>query len=138
MVVSGDARTIIDPDLDFVLSKLGENVPFDEKLFYFSAVFGAVNRALNAKTTPELVYLHHILSSVYAAFYMRIQAIKAGDLTVQLDEAIVSKFIEYVNELAQKIKGNLPFDEVLIKLVNLSYVTQGNGFYLYKRSELKI
>ncbi|MGA2766155.1 MAG: hypothetical protein ABSG17_22660 [Spirochaetia bacterium] len=138
MVVSRDAKTIINPDLDFVLTKFAEETPLDEKLFYFSAIFGAVNRALNMKATPDLVYLHHILSSVYGAFYMRIQAIKSGDLTVQLDDVIVGKFIEYVTELGQKIRGDSSLDEVIIKLVNLSYVTQGNGFYLYKRGELII
>lgn len=138
MILPWDAKSIIAPDLDFVLTKLDENIAFDEKLFFFTAVFGAVNRALNTKAAPELVYLHHILSSVYGAFYVRIQAIKGGDLTVQLDEAIIGKFIEYVKELGQKIRGDLPLDEVLIKLVNLSYVTQGNGFYLYKRGALAI
>lgn len=136
MVVQRDAKSIIEPDLDFVLTKLDETISFEQKLFYFSALFGAVTRAFNTKWTPELVFLNHILSSVYTAFYIRIQAMKSGDMTVQLEDAVIAKFVELVKELGQKIRGNLALDEVLVKLVNLSYVTQGNGFYLYKRGDL--
>lgn len=138
MTLQPDSKQALLSEFQFVIGKLSESIPFDEKLFYFSALHGTVNRLLNANPSPELIFLHHVLNTMYSAFNGRIQAMKAGDAFVKIDETIISKFIDYTTELQSHIDGDLPLDEIYSKIISLAYVTTGNGYYLYARGKLHI
>ena len=138
MTLQPDSKKTLISEFQFVVQKLNESIPFDEKLFFYSALHGTVNRLLNADPSPELVFLHHVLNTMYAAFNGRIQALKAGDPFVKIDENIMTKFIEYNAELQSHIEADLPLQEVYLKMISLAYVTTGNGYYLYARGKLQI
>jgi hypothetical protein len=137
MILRQDNKEALLSEFDFVIDKLNESIPFDEKLFYYSALHGTVNRLLNLETTPQLVVLHHVLNAFYSAFNGRIQAMKAGDMSVKLDDNIFAKFVEYTVALRTCIREGTPPEDVYSKLICLAYVTTGNGYYLYVRGKLQ-
>ncbi len=138
MELQQDSKKIIIAEFDYVINKLSENIPFDEKLFYFSALHGVVNRVMNNDATQDLIYLHHILYFVFSNFNARIQAMKSDDLIVKIDDNIISKLTQYTIELSENISSDKPLDDIYRKLIVLAYITTGNGYYLYKRQRINL
>ena len=47
MALTGKYRDILINEIEYVLSKMGESDSLEEKLYYFTAVHGTINRILN-------------------------------------------------------------------------------------------
>ena len=52
----------IAKEIDFALQRMGDAVTAEEKLYYFSAVHGVINRVMNFQFDPVLVFAHQVLS----------------------------------------------------------------------------
>ena len=139
MKISDEYRAMLLKEFDHVIQKLaGEGRP-DEKMYYFSALHGTVNRILNFECSADLVFLHHILNSTFTAFNGRIQAMMQGmETAVKLDNAIIEKLTDATKELAEVIRIDGDPSIVYRQLINLSYATTGNGYYLYEKGALRI
>ena len=139
MKISDEYRAMLLKEFDHVIEKLaGEGRP-DEKMFYFSALHGTVNRILNFECSADLVFLHHILNSTFTAFNGRIQAVMQGmETAVKLDNAIIEKLTDATKELAEVIRIDGDPSIVYRQLINLSYATTGNGYYLFEKGSLRI
>lgn len=139
MKISDEYRAMLLKEFDHVIEKLvGEGRP-DEKMYYFSALHGTVNRILNFECSADLVFLHHILNSTFTAFNGRIQAMMQGmETAVKLDNAIIEKLTDATKELAEVIRIDGDPSIVYRQLINLSYATTGNGYYLYEKGALRI
>ena len=139
MTMSDGYRALLLKEFDHVVEKLaGEGRP-DEKMYYFSALHGAVNRILNFECSADLVYLHHILNSTFTAFNGRVQAMLQGmEAAVKLDNAIFGKLVDATRELAEVIRIDGDPSTVYRQLINLAYATTGNGYYLFEKGSLRI
>jgi hypothetical protein len=139
MRISDGYRNLLLKEFDHVLEKLAVEGRPDERMYYFSALHGAVNRILNFECTPDLVYLHHILNSVFTAFNQRIQAMMQGmDAAVKLDSSMLGKLVDATRDLAEVIRVDGDPSMVYRQLINLAYATTGNGYYLYEKGALRI
>ena len=139
MTISAGYKALILKEFDHVLEKLAAEIRPDEKIYYFSALHGTVNRILNFECSADLVYLHHILNSTYTAFHGRIQALTQGmETAVKLDNVMLGRLLEATKELSDVIRVDGDPSGVYRKLINLSYATTGNGYYLYEKGALKI
>ena len=139
MDISVEMRKLILDEFDYVVKKMGGvDDPF-QKLFYFSATFGIVQRVYNIEYNSELVFVHFILNETHKGFTARLQAIRdARDTTVAITTEHLEKLSNLIKELADKIRKNKDHVETLKKLIILTYSTTGNGFYLYNKGVLKI
>jgi hypothetical protein len=139
MDISAEMRKLILDEFEYVVKKMGEvDDPF-QKLFYFSATFGIVQRVYNIEYNSELVFAHFILNETHKGFTARLHAIRdAHDTTVAITTEHLERLSNLIKELADKIRENKDHVDTLKKLIILTYSTTGNGFYLYNKGVLKI
>jgi len=131
----------IAKEIDFALQKMGDASTAEEKLYYFSAVHGVINRVMNFQFDPILVFAHQVLSTVHSAFMSRLAAMKGGgEKHLAVSPEMVEKLQETVIEFrtALQEKDQIKVYHVLERFANIGYATTGNGFYLYQRGMLKI
>ena len=83
-------------EIDFALKKMSEAEPVEEKLYYFSAVHGIINRVVNFQYDPILIFAHQVLFGVHSAFASRFAAMKAGG----------EKHMELTPEIIKKLQKN--------------------------------
>jgi len=138
MKLSGDHKKVILEEFDFAVKKMKESAEQDQKLFYFSSTYGVLSRIFNLKFDPELVFIHAILTNAYANMSARFQAIKAGEKTIKFPDDYFEKLTEYTEELTNKIRKDLSVYETLVKISLLTFVTSGNGAYLFERLKFKL
>jgi hypothetical protein len=131
-------KRILLEEFEFAIEKMKENQLQEQKLFYFSSTYGVVSRLFNLKFEPQLVFVHMILNNAYSNIIVRMNAIKGGDNTVTFPEKYFDKLTEVTEELYTKLKNDEDTYEVLEKFVLLTFLTTGNGYYLYQRGNLKI
>jgi len=112
---------------------------FEEKLFYFSAIFGAAQRIINFEFNDEMLFIHQVTQLAYNQIQQRIVLIKSGQQpTIGLPNNLFSVLQEMIEELASLVEKGEPTYTLLEKMMVLSYSTSGNGFYLFQKGELKI
>lgn len=119
-----------------------KSVSLEEKLYYFSAVFGTINRVMNFYCDPLLVFVHQILQEVHQALTNRLKASKnpAAESFLVVPPEMVDALCGYTQELkaALESKQDSLVWIILQKMSNLAYATTGNGFYLYLKGEIKL
>jgi len=138
MKLSSEHKKVILEEFDFAVKKMKESTEQDQKLFYFSSTYGVLSRVFNLKFDPELVFIHAVLSNAYANISVRFQAIKAGEATIKFPDDYFEKLTEYTEELTNKIRKDQAVYETLIKISLLTFVTSGNGAYLFERLKFKL
>jgi len=121
------------------IAKLKEQIPFDERLYYYSALFGEIYRVMNIECTPELVFLHHVLNTVHSAFQARLQAMtRNAERPVTLEDSMIEALVSLSESLLDRMVADQDSTDICLRLVNLAYATSGNGYYLYKKGELTL
>jgi hypothetical protein len=139
MDISVEMRKLILDEFEYVVKKMGEVDDPVQKLFYFSATFGIVQRVYNIEYNSELVFAHFILNETHKGFTARLHAIRdARDTTVAITTEHLERLSNLIKELADKIREKKDHVDTLKKLIILTYSTTGNGFYLYDKGVLKI
>lgn len=139
MKISDAIRENIIADFDFALSKMKATEDKGQILFFFSAFYGAVSRALNFEYDQDLVFAHLILKATHETLMGRFKALSTGqDVTVPLFEEQFAMLINLSKEFRDKIASNKSADAVLKKMSVLSYSTTGNGYYLFCKGLIKI
>ncbi len=131
----------IAKEIDFVLQKISEAATTEEKLYYFSAVHGVINRVMNFDCNPVLVFAHQVLSSVHGIFMSRLAAAKSsGEKHLAVTPEMVKKLQETLEKFrtAFEQKDEAKICNALQKFANIGYTATGNGFYLYQKGVLKI
>ncbi len=138
MKLTRENKKLILDEFEFAISKMKEKPSPDEILFYFSSTFGVISRVFNTKFDQHLVFIHMILSSVYNNIKARLQAIKNGDNAVKFPAEYFASLLLYTEELYTKLKNDEDIYGTLEKMVILTFLTTGNGYYLYERGYFKI
>jgi DNA-binding GntR family transcriptional regulator len=112
-----------------------------DKLYFFSASYGIVQRVFNISCDPILVFMHQVLQNVHQLFNNRISSIKEPN---HIYNAVPVVYIEYLlvsfRELIDAFENSDDerIREALQSLSNLGYACNGNGYYLYHTGRLKL
>ena len=137
MNISPELKAHVLAEFDQALNILRSGVSLEEKLYYYSAIFGAIYRVMNIQPSNELIFLHHVLNTVHAAFQARLQAIKRdAERPVVIEEPMVEKLVQLMEKLRESIALGTDSTDICKNLTVLAYVTTGNGYYLFKKGEL--
>jgi hypothetical protein len=137
MNISDQTKNLITEEIHYVANAMRECDSLVEKIYLFSGVPGMINRAFNIEFDPELVFLNFVLKSTHEAFIGRLAAInQTGDPTVQVFPWQFDSLSSLLLELKNRIEKNEDFLDILKDFVLLSYLTTGNGYYLYKKGEI--
>jgi len=138
MDISDNNRKHIADEIEIAVNMMKESRDASEKLYYFSAIYGILQRIYNIEYDEDLVFAHLVIQLTHQGFMQRLAAIKQGDSTVMISEEQFDKLTDLSDELGDKIRDNEDFVATLKKIVILLYSTQGNGYYLMKKGVLKI
>ena len=138
MKISKKMKDEIVKEIEHVVCEMKKNDDPFKILSYFSGIHGLMNRVFNIEYDPELVFMHHVLSTVHTGFINRMDSIRKGDPVIILDESYFKKLISLCINLKDKIAEDGNVDNTLKKFIVLLYATTGNGYYLKNKGLLKI
>lgn len=135
MKISTENKTKLITEIKFILEKMKEAPDPQSKLYYFSAVYGIMNRIYNLEYAPDLIFAHCIITATHAQISARLHD---PDKTIQIPDELFDKLWGSTAKLLDVITKNLSLYEVLKEFALLGYVTVGNGYYLYQKKLLKL
>lgn len=135
MKINEGSKQKIIKEINFAIVKMKEEKDKKTRLYYFSAIYGVMQRIFNLEFNPDLVFAHSVISSVYNQISVRLNN---PDKVIKIPEELWEKLLVYSEELLEVIENNENLYDVLKKFVLLGFVTMGNGFYLYEKGELKL
>ncbi len=113
------------------------NTP-QEKMYFFSAVFGIANRIMNLEFDPELGFLHHVTHAACNTINTNLVLVAQGQSVATFPPPVFDKLREALNDLATCIADGKQTYAQLERISNLAYSTSGNGYYLFLKGSLKI
>jgi hypothetical protein len=135
MKISKKNKEVIIKEMEYAISKMRSESEEKNKLYYFSATYGVLQRVFNIEYDDDLLFIHFVLNSTYNGINVRLQN---PDPVIKIPENFFSRLEDITEELVEALKSNLSIYEHLKKIVLLGYVTIGNGYYLYQKGLLKI
>jgi len=138
MALTGKYRDILINEIEYVLSKMGESDSLEEKLYYFTAVHGTINRILNLNFDEDLVFVYTILNETHNYISQRLAENRKGNVAICLTPEHISSLENLLREFKDKLIKKGDIDNTMKKFVLLSYSTTGNGYYLLQKGLLKI
>lgn len=138
MDISKEHREIIVNEFLLTVKFMRGCESAEEKMFYFSSIYGVISRIFNLEYDPQLIFAHFVLNNAYGNIKSRIDAIKRGDQLVMFPGEYFDKLTGYVERLASQIEKDEDISSTLSKITVLTFLTTGNGYYLFKKGMLKI
>lgn len=135
MKISESNKKKLIEEIKFVLEKMKSEEDANTKLYYFSAVYGTMQRIFNIEYDSDLVFAHMVTNATYNALNLRLSN---PDKVVQLSPDIFDKLSGVTEELKNTLEKNGNLYNVLKKYALLGFVTSGNGYYLYQKGLIKI
>lgn len=127
-------KTLIN-EIEFAIQKMKEEQNPKAKIYYFSAVYGVMQRIFNIDYDSDLVFAHFVISSTFNNVNMRLLN---PDPVIKIPDDLTENIISVTEELLEMIKKDMNLYEVLKKFVLIGYITVGNGYYLYQKGLIKI
>lgn len=138
MKISEENKKRLKDEFAFVIDKMKSSEGPDEMLFYYSGMYGILNRIFNIEFSHELVFAHFVIEKTHQTIVERLGAMKAGQGITTFDKGFGPKFIEYTEELVDGFFDSKQRMKSLNKIVTLSYTTTGNGYYLTQKGKIDI
>ncbi len=117
-------------EIDFVRKRMLNNREIEKKIFYYSGIYGIFRRILNLDYNPHLQFAEFMMNTTYQQLRQRYDIIKSGDTLIPLTTEIFDVIIANLEEIGHKIEQEEDIFEELQKIVNITYLTTGNGYYL--------
>ncbi len=128
----------------YAATKMQEVTQPVKKLFYFSVLFGEVQRVLNWEWNTDLALINTVTQQVYAQFNTAIQMPGIGQ-TLPLDwTTVFDKLTQVTSDLAtyfDKAENEGSKEElyrILGHFAEIAYAVSGNGSYLLEKGSFKL
>lgn len=140
MSISEPYKTLLTDEIKIICNKIKEEPDPRKKLYYYSAAHSAIQRIFNLdpKFDPQLVFIHTVLSFSHTQIHQRLINIISGDSVVVFPTDFFDRLTTCLDQLESNIRNNEDPYIVLEKIIVLTYITSGNGYYLYKIGKLKL
>jgi hypothetical protein len=113
----------------------------NDKLYYFSATFGHINRIMNYHCDPMLVLAHQVLQVLHQQLQARVaNAMQMPSESTAVPDSMFERLQGIANESlnAISIQSEPALVDVLKSAAVLSYATSGNGYYLLLQGKLQL
>ena len=137
-----DVQTRMAKEFEFALQKMHDASDPGIKLYFFSALYGETGRVLNIAWNKELALLHLALLASYQSANNRLQAVRAGaERGVELPNDYFQILETTCSDLLYLVSRTYTVEKflsVLSRLAELTYLTTGNGYYLYTKGIIKL
>lgn len=132
-------KKIIAEEFTAIARLINEEEDALRKAYYFSGAYAVVQRILNIEFHNELILMHSILNGAHGALDSRLKSIISGsERVINLPSNIFELLSSALNELGDAISKDQDIYKPLVQISTISYVTTGNGYYLYCKGILKL
>lgn len=139
MNISTDLLKSFIDEIRFVVGKMESTSDTQEKLYFFSAVFGQAQRIINFEYDPELLFINQVTQLVHNMINSRSTLIKLGqDATIPITDGLFESLEGALGELADSLEKKSESYSALQKMVTAAYTTTGNGHYMYLKGKIKL
>lgn len=140
MKISSELREKLVKEIRYAVMNMRKSETINDKMYFFSAVYGMADRVFNFEYDPELVFLHQVVRQAFDTINAKVNLIVAGSLGAgsSIPPNLFSKLQDTLDELANRIEKNQKTYSLLEDISNMGYLATGNGFYLYTKGILKI
>ena len=125
-------------ELKSVSKRMKEEKDPSRKLFYYSAAYGMTNRVMRFEFDEELLLVDALLTITYNAVNTRLQIFLSGDRTVPVTPEILDGLAECVENLASAIEKDKQCYEILQRIMTLSFLTTGPGYYMAVKGQIRM
>ena len=133
MNLSEKSRAELTNEIQFCRKKMLDEANPRMKLFYYSGIYSVLQRIFNSEYDPHLQLIHFVLNTTYTTINSRLEAVLSGSSTIPIEKDFFDNLAHLLGILENRIQENKETYDVLEKIVNLSYLTTGNGYYLSQK-----
>lgn len=116
-------------EFEFILKSINDEPDIKRKLYYFSALRGALERVTKYYYNRELLITQLIADISYQVLNDRIIHLQTGDTNVPLSGDVFEKLKVAISELKQAIENNQTTYPALETMFEVAYTASGPGFY---------
>ena len=142
MQLRDDIRQTLAVEFTFAANQMNKAADILELVYFYSAFYGAVNRALNLEWDSELALLHAVLLHSHQEIDQLANGLSRGQRFYGTPDNLPEELTRACRELANRFTANaLDMEKIypiLARLAELSYSTTGNGRYNFARGNLKL
>ena len=110
----------------------------EKKIYYFSAAYGITSRTFRYSFSNDILLADFVLQGAYNLLKDRLNRLKAGDKTVQLDDIIIERICDGLKLLADRIESRDNLQNALETILSAAYVTTGPGNYLREKNDISL
>lgn len=142
MQLPNELRVRVATEFRFVADGMRDAQDAVGKVFLFSAFYGEAGRILNQHWDNDLALIHLVVQQVQQQVNARLQLIMSGgERNVRLDNAYFDALTQAADALASYVEHDGNESElcgIMGRLAALSYVTTGNGYYLFGKGQIQL
>lgn len=128
-------------ELQFAVNGMRSTADPFGQLYYFSVGYGEASRLLNFQWDPELALLHLVLQTTHQAINTYLHASATSqERVIRLPGEFMDRLADATEELIEVVrdKRDAELYRVLWRFAVLTYMTTGNGYYLYLKGALAL
>ena len=139
MEIPRNLREKLVREIRFVVEKIRTEPDLRTKIYYFSGVYAEMLRILNINFDPQLLFAHNLMNNSYQTMRVRADTVVLGrDTTIDFPDGFFDRLCSLLEELANNIANNQNLYQTLQNISCLSYITTGNGYYLFQKGILRV
>lgn len=139
MRIQKNLRERLVHEIRFVVEKIRTEGDIRPKIYYFSGIYGEMLRILNINFDPQLLFAHNVINNSYQTMRVRADTIVlGGDTTINFPDGFFEQLCSLLEDLAFCIERDQDLYRILQDISCLSYITTGNGYYLFQKEILKV
>ena len=126
-------------DIRFCADKIAEETDFQRKMYFYAYTYGAAGRTMDFVFDKHLILVQYVLEGSHATISKRINAIVADeDKTIPIIKGFFEGLVENLKELATKIEKDEDTYDILEKILELTYLTTGDGYFQYTKGQIEL
>jgi len=135
-----ELRQRLAKEYRYAATKMQEAPP-ERKLFYFSVLYGEAQRILNIEWDRDLALVYIVTQQSYAL--INTQSSMLGTLLPIKASTVYDNLTQATSDLAayfEKVENEVnkaELYEIISRFAEITYVTNGNGTYLYEKGAIK-
>ena len=136
-------RERLHAEFRFAADNMAATSDLAQKLYFFSALFGEANRAMNQHWDPELALMHLVLTSAHGEMMGRLTqpaplGVGLSGVPGEVPDALtrVAGALAELFGAPEQDTGEL--HQLLARISEVAYTVTGNGYYLYLKGAVKL
>ena len=127
----------------FIADSIAATTDMSKKLYFFSAYYSEAARMMNQAWDAELALIHLVTQTAYRELISRVNQTRSGeDNIIGVNEMLPAELTHVCSDLAGLFEDNAVDSGKLLRtlsrIAELSYLTTGNGNYLFLKGHIKI